>query len=178
MSWRHAAYMLLTAQGDIAKDKLTVLHDRVDILHITTVFHLFPLEQQKAVADRCLQLLRKPGPHKPTTSGESSGLILGGQVGSAEPGHFLRKNQTHEFSHMYRHNVHSWQELWDEVASRPEWKSRIKKLEVKSRLVKRVMDWEAGTLAFPHPGEADLTLHDGGSGPLWHQFEVRVVFKH
>jgi len=45
-------------------------------------------------------------------------------------------------------------------------------------LVKRVMDWKAGTIALPEPSEADWTLQDGGSGPLWHQFEVRVVFDH
>ncbi|KAH7039646.1 uncharacterized protein B0I36DRAFT_357048 [Microdochium trichocladiopsis] len=166
--------MLLTSPEDIARDKLTQLHDKVSILHITTVFHLFPLEQQKAVADRCLRLLRKD---IPADAKSGPALILGGQVGNAQPGHFLRKSQKH-FSHMYRHDVQSWQDMWDEVAARPEWKARISKLDVQSRLVKRVMDHEAGTITFPQPSEADLVDKDGGSAPLWHQFEVRVVFDH
>ncbi|KXJ91689.1 hypothetical protein Micbo1qcDRAFT_203750 [Microdochium bolleyi] len=153
-------------------DRLAELHGRVTILHLTTVFHLFPLEQQKTVAGRCLRLLRKD---IPPNSGHPA-LILGGQVGSAHPGNFARKNsKMHGFSHVYRHNVQSWQDMWVDVAARAEWRDRIANLDVRSRLVKRVMDREAGTISFPEPSEDELQREDGAA--LWHQFEVRVMFR-
>ncbi|CAJ2512657.1 Uu.00g007760.m01.CDS01 [Anthostomella pinea] len=146
------------------EDRLRVFNDRVTILHMTAVFHLFNLEDQRVVADRCLRLLRKD------TS--SPMLVLGGQAGSAKAGHYLRQNLTSECSHKYRHNEQSWEQLWKEVCGRDEWRGKIKTMEVKSKLLTRVRgdsDNPSTSVSYKEPGA------DSGE-MLWHMFEVWVTF--
>jgi SAM-dependent methyltransferase len=139
-------------------DRLRALDDRVTILHMTAVFHLFGLEDQKKVVDRCLRLLRKDA-GRPV-------LLLGMQVGSVVAGPFLRENHSPEFSHKYRHNVESWASLWHEVCGRDEWKDRIDSLEVTSQL------FQNGS----KPQSADKPS-SGDSNVRRHVFEVWVTFK-
>ncbi|KAI0883002.1 uncharacterized protein GGS22DRAFT_169257 [Annulohypoxylon maeteangense] len=144
-------------------DKLHVLDDKVTILHLTAVFHLFSLEDQKAVADRCLQLLRKD------TGGPV--LVLGAHVGSLSPGPYQRQNVSQDYSHKYRHDEESWKGLWDYVRGKDAWKNKIKNLEVKSRLLRRnkVKDAESGEITV-------FTRPDPGSNLLWQMYEVWVTF--
>ncbi|KAI1456376.1 hypothetical protein F4805DRAFT_432558 [Annulohypoxylon moriforme] len=144
-------------------DRLQVLDNRVTILHLTAVFHLFSLNDQKAVADHCLRLLRKD------TGGPV--LLVGAQVGSLTPGPFQRQNASQEYSHKYSHNEQSWKELWDDVQGRDAWKDKIKNLEVKSKLLKRnkVKDAESGEITV-------FTQPDPGSNLVWQMFEVWVTF--
>jgi hypothetical protein len=143
-------------------DRLRVLDGRVTILHLTAVFHLFTLEDQKTVADRCLRLLRKDA--------GAPVLILGAQAGSEVAGPFLRQNVSEEFSHKYRHNVQSWAALWESVRASDEWKGKIKKLEVSSEFRAKVRHPDQG------PKNPAGQRGDGFSGMKWHVFEVKVTF--
>ncbi|KAI1394660.1 hypothetical protein F4819DRAFT_254002 [Hypoxylon fuscum] len=149
--------------SDSPEDKLRVLDDRVTILHMTAVFHLFSLDDQKIVADRCLRPLRKD------TGGPV--LILGSQVGSLAAGPFLRQNISQDYSHKYRHDEQSWQKLWQEVCGGVEWTEKVEKVEVKSELLKRTkqMDAESGEITV-------FTPPDAGSTMVWQMFEVWVSF--
>jgi hypothetical protein len=140
-----------------SEDRLNILDDKVTILHLTAVFHLFTFEDQKKVADRCLRLLRK-------NSGAPV-LLLGMQVGSAVAGSFVRENVSADFSHKYRHNKESWESLWKEVTSGDVWKHRIEKLEVNSELFDR------GTK--PQSAESP---NFGDNQMKRHVFEVWVTF--
>ncbi|KAI0485100.1 hypothetical protein GGR56DRAFT_58671 [Xylariaceae sp. FL0804] len=144
-------------------DQLRLLDGRVTILHVTAVFHLFDLAQQVLAADRCLRLLRKDT--------AAPVLVVGCQAGSARPGSYLRRNANQEHAHKYRHNGETWRQLWEEVCGGPEWRDKIKKVEVNSKLLKRVRNDSADTdevITFAPPGPDDLML--------WHIFEVWVTF--
>ncbi|KAI1377026.1 hypothetical protein F4677DRAFT_417110 [Hypoxylon crocopeplum] len=149
--------------SDSSEDKLKGLDDRVTILHMTAVFHLFSLDGQKTVADRCLRLLRKD------TGGPV--LVLGAQVGSTVPGPFQRRNVSQEYSHKYRHNEQTWEEMWQEVCGGQRWEGKIKSLNVKSKLFKRSKKEVIGS------GEVTVfTEPDPGSNMVWQMFEVWVTF--
>ncbi|KAK9793524.1 hypothetical protein SCARD494_06108 [Seiridium cardinale] len=139
-------------------DQLRLLDDKVTILHMTAVFHLFSLEDQKKAAHRSLRLLRKD------TGGPV--LLLGMQVGNVVAGPFLRKNVSVDYSHKYRHNVESWETMWKEVAESGEWKNRIEKLEVKSELLASAT--RSNSADNPNFDESQIRRHN---------FEVWVTFK-
>ncbi|KAI2617654.1 hypothetical protein GGS26DRAFT_396922 [Hypomontagnella submonticulosa] len=107
-------------------DRLRVLDDRVTILHMTSVFHLFSLENQKEAANRCLRLLRKDT--------GSPVLLVGAQVGNIEPGPYSGRTSSHEYNLGYGHNEQSWRDMWQEICVREEWKDKVKQVDVKSKL--------------------------------------------
>ncbi|KAI0834413.1 hypothetical protein F5Y06DRAFT_279202 [Hypoxylon sp. FL0890] len=145
------------------EDRLSVLDDKVTILHVTAVFHLFSLEDQKTAADRCLRLLRKDT--------GSPVLVVGAQVGSMTPGPFQRQNVSQEYSHKYNHNERTWQELWKEVCERDAWKDKIKSLDVSSKLLKRTKEKDSKS------GEVTVFKEpEAGSNIVWQMFEVWVTF--
>lgn len=139
-------------------DKLHVLDDKVSILHMTAVFHLFTLEDQRRAAHRCLQLLRKD------TGGPV--LLLGMQVGSVVAGPFSREDMPGGFSHKYRHNVETWENMWREVVEASEWKDRVKGLDVKSQLLNG--NTKPQSAESPTSGDALMRRH---------LFEVWVDFR-
>ncbi|KAI1825292.1 hypothetical protein F4861DRAFT_203829 [Xylaria intraflava] len=155
---------LLATTKDPSEDQLTRLDDRVTILHITAVFHLFDLDNHRRVADRCLRLLRKDT--------GAPVLILGAQVGSHEPKHVHSQSQPRRTR--YFHNVESWEALWREVCGQPQWRDKIATVEVKSKLLGRVRneDSNGDTINNLREPEADdVTFR------LWHMFQVWVTFK-
>lgn len=113
------------ASPDDQADQLRLLDDKVDVLNVTAVFHLFALEPQKQIARRCLRLMRK------NTGGKV--LILGAQVGNVNAREMpkLSGNGT-----AFRHNADSWEKLWNEVIrdETGEWKDVVKDFNVKSIL--------------------------------------------
>ncbi|KAI0392019.1 hypothetical protein F5Y17DRAFT_438189 [Xylariaceae sp. FL0594] len=143
------------------EDKLTVLEDRVTILHITAVFHLFGLEDQRRVVHRCLQLLRKDtGPDDPV-------LVVGAQVGCNYPGPYGG-------AHRYQHSPESWEAFWREVCAQPRWKDRVQDVMVRSKMYRRIRnDADPGAEEIATLIEADLQTDER----LWHMFEVWVTFK-
>ncbi|KAI1774847.1 hypothetical protein F4818DRAFT_53739 [Hypoxylon cercidicola] len=145
------------------EDKLRLLDDKVTILHMTAVFHLFSLEDQKTVADRCLRLLRKD------TGGPV--LLLGSQVGSTIPGPYQSQVATKDYTHKYRHDEQTWKELWQDVCERESWKDKIKNVDVKSKMLHRTQerDPESGNITvFKQP--------EPGSTLIWQMFAVWVTF--
>ena len=106
-------------------NQLSVLNGKVDILHATAVFHLFDAEQQAAVAERCMRLLRKtPGTRV---------LVLGAQVGNVKAVETVRPGGAKKF----RHDEDSWRKLWENVCAKEEFKNEVKKVEVKAMLKQR-----------------------------------------
>ncbi|KAI1382919.1 uncharacterized protein F4822DRAFT_86392 [Hypoxylon trugodes] len=146
------------------EDKFNVLDNRVTILHLTAVFHLFSFDDQKTVADRCLRLLRKDT--------GAPVLILGAHVGNTSPGPFEKPQGSKEYRHKYDHDDRTWQELWQEVCGRDEWKDRIGNLDVKSRLLKQTQkkDVESGEITTVY------TEAEADTNPTWQMFEVWVTF--
>ncbi|KAJ9660201.1 hypothetical protein H2198_002707 [Neophaeococcomyces mojaviensis] len=118
-------------------NNLSVLDGRVDMMHVTAVFHLFNREQEDLLAARCLRLLNKNRP-----SGVD-GLIFGSQVGNIDAREFVRANG----SRRYRHNEQSWRKMWESVCNREEFKSKVKGVKVEVELRHRSMDqMKAGEL--------------------------------
>ncbi|KAI1767764.1 hypothetical protein GGR53DRAFT_480559 [Hypoxylon sp. FL1150] len=149
--------------SDSPDDKLRLLDDKVTILHMTAVFHLFSLTDQKIIADRCLRLLRKD------TGGQV--LLLGSQVGSTAPGPYERQSASQDYTHKYRHNEQTWKELWEEVCERENWKDKVKSVEVKSKLLDRTQkkDPESGKITVFTPASPGSTL-------VWQMFAVWITF--
>ncbi|KAI6083302.1 hypothetical protein F4821DRAFT_245101 [Hypoxylon rubiginosum] len=149
--------------SDSPEDKLRLLDDKVTILHMTAVFHLFSLADQKIVADRCLRLLRKD------TGGPV--LLLGSQVGSTTPGPYQRHIASQDYTHKYRHDEQTWKKLWEEVCGGESWKYKVKNVEVKSKLLDRTQkrDPESGKITVFTPASPGSTL-------VWQMFEVWITF--
>ena len=82
---------------------LVTVDGKVNILHISAVFHLFLLDKQRILARRCLRLLdRKAG----------KCLILGAQTANEAAGEFRRVTGKLR----YRHNAESWRDMWEQAA--------------------------------------------------------------
>ncbi|KAI3331575.1 hypothetical protein HD806DRAFT_477772 [Xylariaceae sp. AK1471] len=152
---------------DSSEDKLNLLNEKVTILNISAVFHLFDLDDHKRVANRCLRLLRRDT--------GAPVLILGAQVGAHEPGRVRRSSLGFDIEgYRYQHNGESWEALWREVCGQTQWKDKIAALEVKTKMFGRVRNED--------PNADVSTRHEPEPEPasgarLWHTFEVWVTFK-
>ena len=133
---------------------LSILDDKVDILHATAVFHLFPGEQQAAVAERCLKLLRKRPGHR--------SLVLGAQAGNVEAVEMVGRDGGKRF----RHNEESWKKLWDDVCARKEFRDVVKSVDVTSVLKQRQF------------GGSEQRKHDDSveEGHRWMVWQVWIEF--
>lgn len=82
---------------------------KADIIHCSAFLHLFPLPQQTVAATNISRLVRP------------NGIIVGRQAGSIKPGEY---RGTKEEGTTFRHDVGSFQQMWDEVglATDTEWK--------------------------------------------------------
>ncbi|KAI2620788.1 hypothetical protein GGS21DRAFT_536556 [Xylaria nigripes] len=154
---------LFSDNEDPSEDRLNLLNDRVTILHLAAVFHLFDLEDQKRVANRCLRLLKK-------NTGVPV-LVIGEQVGGREAGHVRSRSSLNE-RYRYIHDAGSWEALWRDVCGQPQWKDKIVALEVKTKMFGRVRNEdpevdELVSLREPEPGDT----------ALWQMFQVWVTFK-
>ncbi|KAI0109700.1 hypothetical protein GGR51DRAFT_512509 [Nemania sp. FL0031] len=153
---------VLTDTTDASVDQLNLLDDRVTILNISAVFHLFDLDEHKRIANRCLRLLRKDT--------GSPVLVFGGHAGSHQVNRHLRGDNGR---YRYLHNGESWEALWREVCDQPQWKDKVVALKVKSKLFGRVRSEDPNadeviTLCEPAPAD---------DSRLWQMFEVWVTFK-
>ncbi|KAH8647706.1 hypothetical protein BX600DRAFT_475746 [Xylariales sp. PMI_506] len=146
-----------------AGDKLVALDDKVTIIGVNAVFHLFSFEDQKKAADRCLRLFRKT-PGRPV-------LLLGVQQGSLRAGEVRRENVTENFAHKYRHNNDSWRELWASVCGTNEWKDKVAKLEINTEL--KDGGWHREGMVGQ---EVKVILEDTDTLKRRHVFEVWITF--
>ncbi|KAI0489924.1 hypothetical protein F4859DRAFT_462902 [Xylaria cf. heliscus] len=148
---------------DLSEDRLITLNNKVTILNISAVFHLFDLEEHKRIANRCLQLLRKDT--------GAPVLVIGAQVGGQEGKRLARRRDIGGYR--YQHSPETWEALWREVCGQSQWKDSIAALEVKAKNFGRIRNDD------PHADEV-ITLGDPDStrdGRLWQMFEVWVTFK-
>ncbi|KAI1351527.1 hypothetical protein F5Y01DRAFT_282649 [Xylaria sp. FL0043] len=154
---------VLADTEDPSEDRLVILNDRVTILNITAVFHLFDLDLHKRIADRCLRLLRKDT--------GAPVLVLGAHVGSHEPRRHRRHRDFEGFR--YTHNHESWEALWREVCGQPQWKDKVVDLKVKSKLFERVRNEDPDADEVVTLREADPK----SDARPWQMWQVWVTFK-
>lgn len=133
---------------------LSVLDDRVSILQVSAVFHLFGLDKQRDVARRCLKLLKKD-------AGKEV-LVLGGQAGAVSARMFSRDGRDR-----FRHDEDSWRKMWDGVCAEPAWKETVKSLKVEVWMSERTSKEEADDK------ELEKMM---GEGMRWMRFAVWVTF--
>ncbi|KAI5921475.1 hypothetical protein F4810DRAFT_338996 [Camillea tinctor] len=145
---------LLTNSPD---DQLKVLDGKVTILHASSVFHLFSLEEQRKIAHRCLRLLRK-SPDIPT-------LIIGCQVGNKTARYAPSDDSAQLYGHRYRHSEQSWREMWTGVCGSAEWKDKVKVLDVKT--TEGEGETRPLTIIEASKKEKEIT---------WLMFEIRITF--
>ncbi|KAI8632918.1 hypothetical protein F5Y19DRAFT_491552 [Xylariaceae sp. FL1651] len=81
----------------------------IDVVHCSAFFHLFPLELQVAAARQIAKLVKR------------GGIIVGGQIGSADPGDVAA---IQEKSYSYRHDVGTLDRMWRRVGedTQTQWK--------------------------------------------------------
>jgi SAM-dependent methyltransferase len=93
-------------EADVFSDSSAIkdLYGKIDIVDASSFFHLFNLEQQKAVARSVIKILR---PNKDS-------LVVGRQVGNQQPDEYPRRDGR---GTRYRHDIASWRKMWDEVGS-------------------------------------------------------------
>ncbi|KAI1260516.1 hypothetical protein F5Y18DRAFT_404917 [Xylariaceae sp. FL1019] len=157
---------LLRPDDDASSDPLARLDDKVTILGITAVFHLFDIDDQKRIAQRILKLLRKDT--------GAPVLVLGAQLGSAAP---MRKERRIG-KLRYQHNNASWNEFWQDMCALPQWRDAVEKVEVKSALYS-LTERNVGNARSPIVGD-DWTAESAkaaGMDRLWQEFEVWITFK-
>ncbi|GAW20059.1 hypothetical protein ANO14919_095530 [Xylariales sp. No.14919] len=156
---------VLADTEDSSGDQLAILDDKVTILSISAVFHLFGLDEHRRIANRCLRLLRKDT--------NAPVLILGAHAGSLTPKNHRRHLGPRGDRDLFFHNEESWEALWREVCEQPQWKGKIADLEVKAKMFGRVRN------TGPNADEV-VTLCDPGvmsdSRP-WQVWGVWVTFK-
>lgn len=81
------------------------LREKIDIIHVSSFFHLFSLSTQLLIAKRLLKFLRPiPG-----------SLILGRQTGTIYPGVYKHGSCNETQPGMWRHDVGSWSEMWEQA---------------------------------------------------------------
>jgi SAM-dependent methyltransferase len=92
--------------ADVFDDKselLTRLSGKLNIVYTGSFFHLFGLEEQKAVARQVVKLL----------SSAPGGLIIGRQVGNIDGRAFESGDNVGGEQNRFRHNADTWKEFWD-----------------------------------------------------------------
>ncbi len=94
--------------GDLLKgddERLSVLDEKMTLIHATSFFHLFAWNDQVRAATRMVRFLKPE---------RRDAMIFGRQVGTTLP----RENGKAGSDKVYLHNADSWQRLWDEVGER------------------------------------------------------------
>ncbi|KAJ5572711.1 hypothetical protein N7450_009695 [Penicillium hetheringtonii] len=86
---------------DLFKD-----HDTFeDIIHAAALFHLFDWEDQVILGTRLVKFFKKDA---------SKAMVVGRQIGTLYPrNRAIYKNE--DVPGWYRHNLETWQDLWDEI---------------------------------------------------------------
>ena len=92
---------------DSGDKALESLDGKIDIIHAASFFHLFSWDDQVRVGERLVSFF-KPNAEKAT--------LVGRQMGTHTPG--PRTGEAGEGSSRYRHNVESFQELWNVIGER------------------------------------------------------------
>ena len=85
--------------------RLPQLEGKVDVVHASSLLHLFTWEEQVTVTSRLVGFMKaRPG-----------SMMLGRHVGAVNAGEYRGLS---EGTTTYRHNVESFQRLWEEVGKK------------------------------------------------------------
>lgn len=87
---------------------LDEINGKVDIIHAAALFHLFDWEDQVVLGTRLVKFFKKDA---------SKAMIVGRQIGTLYP----RNRATYKNEDgpgWYRHNLETWQDLWDEIGEK------------------------------------------------------------
>lgn len=93
-------------------DSLSQLHGAIDIVHASSLLHLFTWDEQVRAASRLVGFAKT----------KAGCMILGRQVGALIAGEY---RGLHEGSSSFRHNVETFQQLWEEVGEKTGSKWRV-----------------------------------------------------
>ncbi|PON28818.1 hypothetical protein TGAM01_v201926 [Trichoderma gamsii] len=113
--------------GDLLKPEdpnLDSIDGKVDIIHAAALFHLFDWDDQVTLGSRLVKFF-KP---------DANAMLVGRQVGTLYPTkRGTQKDQ--DISGWYRHNLETWQQLWDEIGDKTgtQWRVRGTLQEMQSR---------------------------------------------
>jgi hypothetical protein len=135
---------------------------KVDILHLTSVFHLWSLEEQIEAARNVLPLMRR------------GGVILGCQTANTTPTEYPREKG----KVMLRHNSESWEDMWmtkvaeNGVITDPNTSVKGAKLKVNSELIEISKRALAGSAKEEFKSEALNWRDDGGF--RWMRYDVSI----
>lgn len=77
---------------------------KIDIIHAAALFHLFGWEDQVKLGTRLVQFFKPEA---------RDAMIVGRQIGTFAPMDLASHRK--QGSGWYRHNMQTWQQLWDEV---------------------------------------------------------------
>ncbi|KAL8793530.1 MAG: hypothetical protein Q9195_003903 [Heterodermia aff. obscurata] len=103
-----------------AENGFAPLRGNLDIIHTASFFHLFCLNEQRALARRLVALLRPvPG-----------SLVIGRQAGNVVAGEMPSRSDPAKTA--FRHNEDSWREMWEVVGRETgtEWRTEASLKEV------------------------------------------------
>ncbi|KAI5459043.1 hypothetical protein BGZ63DRAFT_361579 [Mariannaea sp. PMI_226] len=115
---------------------LSVLHEKVTMIHAANFFHLFDWEKQVQISSNIVKLLRPEA---------EDAMIFGRQIGRLDAG----ESKSWRSGHVtYLHNLDSLQLLWDEIGEKTGTKWRVD------------AKW-IGKLSFQIPGYPDYTMYLG-----------------
>lgn len=135
---------------------------KVDILHLSAVFHLFDYEKQVALGRNLLPLMRR------------GGVILGCHMGHVRPTEYPRDNG----GIIFRHNAESWEEIWmtkvteNGLVTDPRTVVQGAKLRVSSELISiSQRDMPRCITSEKDKGAPDWRNDEGGR---WMRFDVWV----
>lgn len=120
---------------------------KIDIIHVSSFFHLFPLPTQLLIAKRLLRLLQPvPG-----------SLIIGRQTANIKPGVYRHGSCGETHPGMWRHDVASWTEMWEEAGR--ELRAHVR-IEATLEMTKGFSKGAEGSKA--REGEPDMSWRNDG----------------
>lgn len=145
---------------DLEASRFQVLKDRVDILHATSVFHLFAESQQSDVARCCMRLLRKDP--------ICTSLVLGAQAGNINAGEYSKL----EGKKRFRHNEKTWKAMWEQVCQEDEFRDKVKTLRINVEMEM----YTPAVAGQPRNSGKQKQIGSFEEGFRWMKFEVWITF--
>lgn len=104
--------------GDLlnsADESLEEINGKVDVIHAAALFHLFDWEDQVMLGTRLVKFFK---------ANANAAMVVGRQIGTLYP-HDRATYKDHGGPGWYRHNLKTWQDLWDEIGEKTGTKWRV-----------------------------------------------------
>lgn len=97
--------------GDLlspSDDSLDEMDGKIDIIHAAALFHLFDWEDQVTLGIRLVKFFKADA---------DKAMVVGRQIGTLYPSD-RATYKDHGGPGWYRHNLETWQDLWDEIGDK------------------------------------------------------------